>query len=61
LITRSSAPARNHSNEEHRRRVDVNAQHDVNIGGDVVGRDKITEIVEGDKVAATRTSSSRSP
>jgi WD40 repeat protein len=31
--------------------VDLDAQRDVNIGGDVVGRDKITEIVEGDKVA----------
>ena len=31
--------------------VDLNAQGDVTIGGDVVGRDKITEIVEGDKVA----------
>jgi tetratricopeptide (TPR) repeat protein len=34
--------------------VDVNAQRDVNIGGDVVGRDKITEIVEGDKVAGDK-------
>jgi tetratricopeptide (TPR) repeat protein len=34
--------------------VDVAAQRDVNIGGDVVGRDKITEIVEGDKVAGDK-------
>ncbi len=34
--------------------VDVDAQRDVNIGGDVVGRDKITEIVQGDKVAGDK-------
>ena len=34
--------------------VDLNAQGDVTIGGDVVGRDKITEIVEGDKVAGDK-------
>lgn len=34
--------------------VDLDAQRDVNIGGDVVGRDKITEIVEGDKVAGDK-------
>ncbi len=32
----------------------IDAQHDVNIGGDVVGRDKITEIIEGDKVAGDK-------
>jgi tetratricopeptide (TPR) repeat protein len=31
--------------------IDLDAQRDVNIGGDVVGRDKITEIVAGDKIA----------
>ena len=31
--------------------VDLDAQRDVNIGGDVVGRDKITQIVEGDQIA----------
>jgi len=30
--------------------VDLSAQGDVTIGGDVVGRDKITEIVAGDKI-----------
>jgi tetratricopeptide (TPR) repeat protein len=34
--------------------VNLDAQRDVNIGGDVVGRDKITEIVEGDKVAGDK-------
>ena len=34
--------------------VNLDAQHDVNIGGDVVGRDKITEIVQGDKVAGDK-------
>jgi tetratricopeptide (TPR) repeat protein len=34
--------------------VDLDAQRDVNVGGDVVGRDKITEIVEGDKVAGDK-------
>ncbi len=34
--------------------VDLDAQRDVNIGGDVVGRDKITEIVAGDKVAGDK-------
>lgn len=34
--------------------VDLDAQRDVNIGGDVVGRDKITQIVEGDKVAGDK-------
>lgn len=34
--------------------VDLDAQRDVNISGDVVGRDKITEIVEGDKVAGDK-------
>ncbi len=33
--------------------VQVNAPGDVNIGGDVVGRDKITENIAGDKVVAT--------
>ncbi len=33
--------------------VDVNAQRDVNIGGDVVGRDKIEQI-SGDKVAGDK-------
>ncbi len=31
--------------------VDLDAERDVNIGGDVVGRDKITQIVEGDQIA----------
>src|SRR5512135_1813982 len=31
--------------------VDLDAQHDVNISGDVVGRDKITQIVAGDQIA----------
>ena len=30
--------------------VELGAQGDVNIGGDVVGRDKITQIVEGDRI-----------
>ena len=30
--------------------VELGAQGDVNIGGDVVGRDKITQIVEGDQI-----------
>lgn len=34
--------------------VGIDAQRDVNVGGDVVGRDKITEIVEGDKVAGDK-------
>jgi tetratricopeptide (TPR) repeat protein len=34
--------------------VDLNTQGDVTIEGDVVGRDKITEIVEGDKVAGDK-------
>ena len=34
--------------------VNVDARRDVNIGGDVIGRDKITEIVEGDKVAGDK-------
>lgn len=34
--------------------IGIDAQHDVNIGGDVVGRDKITEIVEGDKIAGDK-------
>jgi tetratricopeptide (TPR) repeat protein len=34
--------------------IDLDAQRDVNIGGDVVGRDKVTEIVEGDKVAGDK-------
>jgi len=34
--------------------VNLDAQHDVNVGGDVIGRDKITEIVEGDKVAGDK-------
>jgi WD40 repeat protein len=31
--------------------VDLDAERDVNIGGDVVGRDKITQIIEGDQIA----------
>jgi tetratricopeptide (TPR) repeat protein len=34
--------------------IDLDAQRDVNIGGDVVGRDKITHIVEGDQVAGDK-------
>jgi tetratricopeptide (TPR) repeat protein len=34
--------------------IGIDAQRDVNIGGDVVGRDKITEIVEGDKIAGDK-------
>ena len=34
--------------------VNLDAQRDVNVGGDVVGRDKITEVVEGDKVAGDK-------
>ena len=34
--------------------VDLSAQGDVTIGGDVVGRDKITEIVAGDKVTGDK-------
>lgn len=34
--------------------VDLDAQRDVVIGGDVVGRDKITEVVQGDKVAGDK-------
>jgi tetratricopeptide (TPR) repeat protein len=34
--------------------VKIDAQRDVSIGGDVVGRDKITEIVEGDKIAGDK-------
>lgn len=34
--------------------VDLSAQGDVTIGGDVVGRDKLTEIVEGDKIAGDK-------
>jgi tetratricopeptide (TPR) repeat protein len=34
--------------------ISLDAQRDVNIGGDVVGRDKITEIVTGDKVAGDK-------
>jgi hypothetical protein len=31
--------------------VELDAERDVNIGGDVVGRDKITQIIEGDQIA----------
>src|SRR5512137_188322 len=31
--------------------IELAAERDVNIGGDVVGRDKITQIVEGDQIA----------
>jgi hypothetical protein len=31
--------------------INLDAQRDVNVGGDVVGRDKITNIVEGDQIA----------
>jgi tetratricopeptide (TPR) repeat protein len=34
--------------------VNLDAQRDVNVSGDVVGRDKITEIVAGDKVAGDK-------
>ena len=38
--------------------VDLDAQRDVVVGGDVVGRDKITEIVQGDKVAGDKITAS---
>jgi hypothetical protein len=34
--------------------VNLDAQRDVNIGGDVVGGDKVTEIVAGDKIAGDK-------
>jgi tetratricopeptide (TPR) repeat protein len=34
--------------------VEIDAQRDVIVGGDVVGRDKVTEVVQGDKVAGDK-------
>jgi len=34
--------------------VELDARRDVIIGGDVVGRDKVTEVVQGDKVAGNK-------